>query len=132
MGAIAAVGVRSLMTMQFEEAAILLDEMMECVEVLPDARRPDFTRPLDADYTEEVTTRLMLRSEVFELHRSEEHTSELQSLMRKSYAVFCLKKTIRMNNYPQTTTIKCTTCSYHDIYPTDVPVVNSYRLTLDT
>src|SRR3546814_4456000 len=28
-----------------------------------------------------------------ELHRSEEHTSELQSLMRISYAVFCLKKT---------------------------------------
>src|SRR3546814_8835145 len=25
--------------------------------------------------------------------RSEEHTSELQSLMRNSYAVFCLKKT---------------------------------------
>src|SRR3546814_7102974 len=29
------------------------------------------------------------------LDRSEEHTSELQSLMRISYAVFCLKK----NNY---------------------------------
>src|SRR3546814_5162498 len=28
--------------------------------------------------------------------RSEEHTSELQSLMRSSYAVFCLKK---KNNY---------------------------------
>src|SRR3546814_983638 len=27
------------------------------------------------------------------LARSEEHTSELQSLMRISYAVFCLKKT---------------------------------------
>src|SRR3546814_2063453 len=27
-----------------------------------------------------------------ELQRSEEHTSELQSLMRISYAVFCLKK----------------------------------------
>src|SRR3546814_10033751 len=26
------------------------------------------------------------------LHRSEEHTSELQSLMRISYAVFCLQK----------------------------------------
>src|SRR3546814_6026967 len=26
------------------------------------------------------------------LYRSEEHTSELQSLMRISYAVFCLKK----------------------------------------
>src|SRR3546814_9116200 len=28
-------------------------------------------------------------------YRSEEHTSELQSLMRISYAVFCLKKKIR-------------------------------------
>src|SRR3546814_1184121 len=27
-----------------------------------------------------------------DLNRSEEHTSELQSLMRTSYAVFCLKK----------------------------------------
>src|SRR3546814_5304495 len=32
--------------------------------------------------------------------RSEEHTSELQSLMRISYAVFCLKK---KNKTPQTT-----------------------------
>src|SRR3546814_1320909 len=31
-------------------------------------------------------------SEVEPLKRSEEHTSELQSLMRISYAVFCLKK----------------------------------------
>src|SRR3546814_10307961 len=30
--------------------------------------------------------------EVGSRHRSEEHTSELQSLMRISYAVFCLKK----------------------------------------
>src|SRR3546814_9130117 len=29
--------------------------------------------------------------------RSEEHTSELQSLMRHSYAVFCLKKTNAIN-----------------------------------
>src|SRR3546814_2754442 len=31
-------------------------------------------------------------------HRSEEHTSELQSLMRISYAVFCLKKTKKHNH----------------------------------
>src|SRR3546814_10653775 len=30
-------------------------------------------------------------------HRSEEHTSELQSLMRISYAVFCLKKKTKSN-----------------------------------
>src|SRR3546814_2593821 len=29
--------------------------------------------------------------------RSEEHTSELQSLMRTSYAVFCLKKTTHID-----------------------------------
>src|SRR3546814_5094494 len=31
---------------------------------------------------------------VFFAHRSEEHTSELQSLMRTSYAVLCVKKRI--------------------------------------
>src|SRR3546814_5373893 len=34
--------------------------------------------------------------------RSEEHTSELQSLMRTSYAVFCLKK--NLNTYENITT----------------------------
>src|SRR3546814_8006004 len=35
--------------------------------------------------------------------RSEEHTSELQSLMRISYAVFCLKKkNIQNNTNPRT------------------------------
>src|SRR3546814_1789385 len=32
-------------------------------------------------------------------NRSEEHTSELQSLMRISYAVFCLKKKRQQNNH---------------------------------
>src|SRR3546814_10889955 len=32
--------------------------------------------------------------------RSEEHTSELQSLMRISYAVFCLKKKNKKNTEP--------------------------------
>src|SRR3546814_9033279 len=31
--------------------------------------------------------------------RSEEHTSELQSLMRISYAVFCLKKNTNKSHY---------------------------------
>src|SRR3546814_1861728 len=37
--------------------------------------------------------------------RSEEHTSELQSLMRISYAVFCLKKKKQIQNQPHTYTI---------------------------
>src|SRR3546814_7425633 len=38
--------------------------------------------------------------------RSEEHTSELQSLMRISYAVFCLKKK-KKNNKNTTNSTKC-------------------------
>src|SRR3546814_9948779 len=34
----------------------------------------------------------VLRAQLVEAHRTEEHTSELQSLMSISYAVFCLKK----------------------------------------
>src|SRR3546814_10226256 len=37
--------------------------------------------------------------------RSEEHTSELQSLMRNSYAVFCLKK--KKHAYKKRTWIPC-------------------------
>src|SRR3546814_5708361 len=37
-------------------------------------------------------------SSLFSQGRSEEHTSELQSLMRISYAVFCLKKKKQQNN----------------------------------
>src|SRR3546814_10434298 len=39
-----------------------------------------------------------LRLRVNPLNRSEEHTSELQSLMRISYAVFCLKKKKKTHN----------------------------------
>src|SRR3546814_5712332 len=38
--------------------------------------------------------------------RSEEHTSELQSLMRISYAVFCLKKKNKTNTINNTTTMQ--------------------------
>src|SRR3546814_9553624 len=41
--------------------------------------------------------------------RSEEHTSELQSLMRISYAVFCLKKKKNKINYKENQTSHTTT-----------------------
>src|SRR3546814_6923155 len=37
-------------------------------------------------------------SQYMRAFRSEEHTSELQSLMRNSYAVFCLKKKKQKHN----------------------------------
>src|SRR3546814_8830805 len=43
-------------------------------------------------------------------NRSEEHTSELQSLMRISYAVFCLKKKKKQLT---STNLRTTTMPYH-------------------
>src|SRR3546814_4934099 len=42
---------------------------------------------------------LAAASERYGYQRSEEHTSELQSLMRISYAVFCLKKKKQLNKH---------------------------------
>src|SRR3546814_1846025 len=53
--------------------AMLLGDEVEIEHILP------FSRTLDDSLNNKTV-------------RSEEHTSELQSLMRISYAVFCLKK----------------------------------------
>src|SRR3546814_4644894 len=45
--------------------------------------------------------------------RSEEHTSELQSLMRISYAVFCLKKKKQQHNYVQQDIHSIADTAYH-------------------
>src|SRR3546814_2596203 len=47
---------------------------------------------IDARIDERVYAALSVDAAVAARSRSEEHTSELQSLMRISYAVFCLKK----------------------------------------
>src|SRR3546814_4540443 len=51
--------------------------------------RPVYTSAQD---TEETRLQVDENNAAFEALKSEEHTSELQSLMRISYAVFCLKK----------------------------------------
>src|SRR3546814_6854232 len=43
-------------------------------------------------YQRDDATPFFAAAGAYVLTRSEEHTSELQSLMRNSYAVFCLKK----------------------------------------
>src|SRR3546814_2245018 len=65
-------------------------------------------RLADAAFFELFVSNLHVFKRVFEddayrgFARSEEHTSELQSLMRISYAVLCLKK--KNNNYKLKTT----------------------------
>src|SRR3546814_10115664 len=57
--------------------------------------RPSVTRPFDALIQSQSGGR--------QIRRSEEHTSELQSLMRISYAVFCLKKNTSTTIYTHRT-----------------------------
>src|SRR3546814_8209203 len=58
-------------------------------------RRVDFDRPARRPARDEQVGHHRLHR----LARSEEHTSELQSLMRISYAVFCLKKKITTHTH---------------------------------
>src|SRR3546814_2491549 len=71
------------------------DVMMACFIGL--GHRTAMSPPVDPEATSHSTACLMMRAlglAELESGRSEEHTSELQSLMRISYAVFCLKKKI--------------------------------------
>src|SRR3546814_7561015 len=58
--------------------------------------------------------------------RSEEHTSELQSLMRISYAVFCLKKKTIIIHPKHTITSKTNTTHYTQNINIQFPVYTSY------
>src|SRR3546814_6130778 len=63
-------------------------------EALPDAAEAndDGAIVVTARRREERLADVPTAASVIDITRSEEHTSELQSLMRTSYAVFCLKK----------------------------------------
>src|SRR3546814_9140664 len=52
----------------------------------------------DSESSPQATTPVTSASANRSFRRSEEHTSELQSLMRISYAVFCLKQKTSNNN----------------------------------
>src|SRR3546814_3937465 len=60
-----------------------------------DHRFPVFARPPGASLSSAIPTVIGNPRRGLRYERSEEHTSELQSLMRISYAVFCLKKKIK-------------------------------------
>src|SRR3546814_9925502 len=92
---------RTYATVGFEGLAPYLFEVEGALFL---SNKGDLLGRLEGYYDQRITQRLVLQPRV-ELNlsaqdvpenrlgsRSEEHTSELQSLMRISYAVFCLKK----------------------------------------
>src|SRR3546814_5560284 len=77
-------------------------------EFNPETWTPDYTlaelaqrgyRPLDPVASDATATLVSLEGSTGKQYRSEEHTSELQSLMRISSAVFCLKNKKHNQDY---------------------------------
>src|SRR3546814_971529 len=69
-----------------EATAVLVGQVARVLRIADDHRGQQ-----DDDFAA-AGTRALLAEQAAADRRSEEHTSELQSLMRRSYAVFCLKK----------------------------------------
>lgn len=67
---IAQLGLTAFTKVNFDDAEPLLDEMLECVEMMPDTHRPQVKRSLVEGDIEELSTLLKLRTEVFNLHVS--------------------------------------------------------------
>src|SRR3546814_8805808 len=74
------------------------------------AGNPGFPNLVDGDWLWGGSADAIAHTIAVGINRSEEHTSELQSLMRTSYAVFCLKK-----NNKSTTIHRITTTSRQNL-----------------
>src|SRR3546814_1136846 len=98
-------GLKNVLTLALAAlAALVLWHLYDYYTYAPQTRdgklRADVA-PLAADVSGRVDS-----VAIHDGQRSEEHTSELQSLMRISYAVFCLKKkTLNKNNMTTSSTI---------------------------
>jgi len=79
MSGLLAIGYMNLLKIPFEAAEPLLNEMMDCVQIIPSV---NVKRKLFEDDIEEVITRLQLRKSIWDLHMdffldSNQSTSEL-------------------------------------------------------
>src|SRR3546814_7403845 len=78
-----------------EQPIIAVQDLPQCRQ----QRSEFFRRRVGRQVKRRVEQKPIAPGKILDLRiRSEEHTSELQSLMRISYAVFCLKKKKTKNN----------------------------------
>lgn len=73
MVGLALIGIRALWKVSFDQLEPLMDEMFQCIQIIPDPSRPSFSRALmqnglEGDDIEEPKTRIFLRGEWIELH----------------------------------------------------------------
>ncbi len=68
LAGMAGLGLSALGKVPYEAAKPLLDEMLRCIEIIPDPSKPNVVRALIKSDIEEVQTMLVLRKAVFDLH----------------------------------------------------------------
>lgn len=68
MAGMAELGLRALTGLKMEVVEPLMDEMLTCVQFMPDSKKPLIVRALIDEDVEEILTYVKLRAEVWKLH----------------------------------------------------------------
>ena len=82
MAALAQMGLKCLSSIKWELAKPLMDELMECLQIIPDPKVMHVVRPLIEDDIEEIATRAMLKWEVLKLHVDFSQAADLSKSLR--------------------------------------------------
>lgn len=68
MAALAELGLKALSGLKWEAAEPLLEEMWDCIQIMPDPAKPHIVRKVFHEDIEELMTRVKLRGQVWKLH----------------------------------------------------------------
>jgi hypothetical protein len=68
MAGLAELGLKAIAGLKWEVAEPLLEEMLQCVQIIPSPGKPQVVRALVESDIEEILTRFKLRVEVWKLH----------------------------------------------------------------
>lgn len=79
MADLAVIGLQCLTGLNFGDLKPLLDDIQECIHIIPDKKHGHITRPIIDDDIEEVLTIVKLRKMVMELHLNFSQTADTQT-----------------------------------------------------
>jgi hypothetical protein len=83
MASLAQLGLKKLSGIKWELAKPLMQELMDCVQYIPDPNKTHVSRPLIEDDIEEILTRPKLKWEVLSLHVDFSQAANLSTSLRE-------------------------------------------------
>jgi hypothetical protein len=84
LAGLASIAFRSLAGMKYEDLQPLMDEMLHCVQIVPNPSKPIPRALMGEDDVEEIPTFFTLRKEVFELHTGFSLADKIQTLVKSA------------------------------------------------